>query len=83
MKLGEIAKQLGCEVDGDAGLEISGVAGIEEAQPGELTFFVNRKYRAALDTTRASAVFVGEGCGTDADCDVAVGESLSRFRAGD
>ncbi|MFZ0886055.1 MAG: UDP-3-O-(3-hydroxymyristoyl)glucosamine N-acyltransferase [Candidatus Acidiferrales bacterium] len=63
MKLGEIAKQLGCEVDGDAGLEISGVAGIEEAQPGELTFFVNRKYRAALDMTRASAVFVANDAG--------------------
>ncbi|MFZ3329870.1 MAG: UDP-3-O-(3-hydroxymyristoyl)glucosamine N-acyltransferase [Candidatus Acidiferrales bacterium] len=63
MKLGEIAKQLGCEVDGDAGLEISGVAGIEEASAGELTFFVNRKYRAALDTTRASAVFVAKDAG--------------------
>jgi len=48
MKLGEIAKQLGCEVDGDASLEITGVAGIEEAGPGELTFLVNRKYRPAL-----------------------------------
>jgi UDP-3-O-[3-hydroxymyristoyl] glucosamine N-acyltransferase len=63
MKLGEIAKQLGCEVDGDAGLEISGVAGIEEAQAGELTFFVNRKYRAAVDTTLASAVFVAKDAG--------------------
>jgi UDP-3-O-[3-hydroxymyristoyl] glucosamine N-acyltransferase len=63
MKLGEIAKQLGCEVDGDTGLEISGVAGIEEASPGELTFFVNRKYRAALDVTRASAVFVAKDAG--------------------
>lgn len=63
MKLGEIAKQLGCEVDGDAGLEISGVAGIEEASAGELTFFVNRKYRAALDATRASAVFVAQDAG--------------------
>ena len=63
MKLGEIAKQLGCEVDGDASLEITGVAGIEEAEPGELTFFVNRKYRPALETTRASAVFVAKDAG--------------------
>jgi UDP-3-O-[3-hydroxymyristoyl] glucosamine N-acyltransferase len=63
MKLGEIAKQLECEVDGDGNLEISGVAGIEEAQPGELTFFVNRKYRAALDSTRASAIFVAKDAG--------------------
>jgi UDP-3-O-[3-hydroxymyristoyl] glucosamine N-acyltransferase len=63
MKLGEIAKQLECEVDGDPSLEITGVAGIEDAQPGELTFFVNRKYRSALDTTHASAVFVAKDAG--------------------
>ena len=39
------------------------MAGIEEARPGELTFLVNRKYRAALDTTRASAIFVAKDAG--------------------
>jgi len=63
MRLGEIAKQLGCEVDGDASLEITGVAGIEEAQSGELTFLVNRKYWPALATTLASAVFVAKDAG--------------------
>src|SRR5271154_116219 len=63
MRLGEIAKQLGCEVEGDANLEISGVAGIEEAGPGELTFLVNRKYRPALETTRAAAIFVAKDAG--------------------
>jgi len=58
MKLGEIAKLLGCAVDGDAHLEIRNVAGIDEAQPGELTFLVNRKYRPALETTRATAIVV-------------------------
>lgn len=58
MKLGEIAERLGCEVNGDAALEISGVAGIDEARPGELTFLVNRKYRAALSETKASAIIV-------------------------
>jgi UDP-3-O-[3-hydroxymyristoyl] glucosamine N-acyltransferase len=60
MRLGEIAKRLGCEVEGDAQVEIRGVAGIEEALPGELTFLVNRKYRPALDTTRASAIIVSK-----------------------
>jgi UDP-3-O-[3-hydroxymyristoyl] glucosamine N-acyltransferase len=63
MKLGEIAKQLRCEVDGDASLEITGVAGIEEARSGELTFLVNRKYRPALATTLASAIFVAKDAG--------------------
>jgi len=58
MKLGEIATKLGCELEGDAKLEITGVAGIEEAQAGELTFLVNRKYRPALATTRASAILI-------------------------
>ncbi len=60
MRLGEIAKRLGCEVEGDAQIEIRGVAGIEEAQPGELTFLVNRKYRPDLETTKASAIIVSK-----------------------
>jgi UDP-3-O-[3-hydroxymyristoyl] glucosamine N-acyltransferase len=55
MKLGDIARILGCELEGDANLEITDVAGIDEAQPGHLTFLVNRKYRPALETTRAWA----------------------------
>ena len=58
MKLREIAEKLGCTVEGDENLEITGVAGIGEAQPGELTFLVNRKYRPALETTRASAILI-------------------------
>src|ERR1700679_2382239 len=60
MRLGEIAKRLGCEVEGESQVEIRGVAGIEEAQPGELTFLVNRKYRPDLETTRASAIIVSK-----------------------
>lgn len=58
MKLWEIAERLGCVVEGDASLEITGVAGIEEAKAGELTFLVNRKYRPALATTKASAILI-------------------------
>jgi len=58
MKLSELAEKLGCTVEGDANLEITGVAGIEDAQPGELTFLANRKYARALDATRASAVLI-------------------------
>jgi UDP-3-O-[3-hydroxymyristoyl] glucosamine N-acyltransferase len=58
MRLVEIAQKLGCTIDGDADLEITGVAGIEEAQPGELTFLANRKYVRALETTRASAILI-------------------------
>jgi len=58
MNLAELAEKLGCVVEGDANLEITGVAGLEDARPGELTFLANRKYVRALETTRASAVLV-------------------------
>ncbi|HXO06107.1 MAG TPA: LpxD N-terminal domain-containing protein, partial [Candidatus Sulfotelmatobacter sp.] len=63
MKLEAIAKTLGCRLDGDPNVEITGVAGIEEAKPGELTFLANRKYRPLLATTRASAIIVAKDAG--------------------
>ncbi len=61
MKLAEIAQKLGCRIEGNAELEITGVAGLENAQPGQLTFLSNPKYRALVETTRASAILLGEG----------------------
>lgn len=61
MRLEEIARKLKCAVEGDGTLEISGVAAIEEARAGELTFLANRKYRPALKTTRASAALMAPG----------------------
>jgi UDP-3-O-[3-hydroxymyristoyl] glucosamine N-acyltransferase len=60
MRLSELAERLGCRLDGDGGLEIHRVAGLEQAGEGDLTFFANRKYAAALRRTRASAVIIGE-----------------------
>jgi UDP-3-O-[3-hydroxymyristoyl] glucosamine N-acyltransferase len=58
MKLGEIAERLGCKLEGDPNVEITGLAGLGEAQPGELTFLANRRYRPAVKTTRASAILL-------------------------
>lgn len=58
MKSGELARLLGAECQGDAELEIAGVAGIEEAGPGQLTFVANPKYASLARTTRAGAVLV-------------------------
>ena len=60
MKLSEVAQKLGCRLDGPPELEIRGVAGIEFAEPGQLTFVANRRYAPLLKTTRASAVLVEE-----------------------
>jgi len=60
MKLREISEKLHCRLEGNPQIEITGVAGIEHAQEGELTFLANRRYAAALRSTRASAVFIDE-----------------------
>jgi UDP-3-O-[3-hydroxymyristoyl] glucosamine N-acyltransferase len=60
LKLQEIAARLECRLEGDGSIDIHGVAGIEDAGPGELTFFTNPKYAPELRTTRASAVILGQ-----------------------
>lgn len=60
LKLQDIADRLDCRVDGDGGIEIVGVAGIEQAQAGDLTFLANAKYHPHLATTAASAVIVDD-----------------------
>ena len=59
MKLSEIASALNARLEG-ADCEITGVAGIEEAGAGQLTFVANPKYAAAAKTTKASAVIVDD-----------------------
>lgn len=58
--LKEIGARVNGSVRGDADIEISGIAGIGEAVPGEMTFVSNPKYLSRLSGTRASAVIVAE-----------------------
>jgi len=60
LTLREIAERLDCRLEGDGGIEIRSIAGIEDAGPGDLTFFTNAKYTPALRRIRASAVILGE-----------------------
>jgi UDP-3-O-[3-hydroxymyristoyl] glucosamine N-acyltransferase len=59
VKLSVIAQKLEARLDGQD-CEITGVAGIEEAIEGQITFVANEKYAAAAKTTKASAVIVSE-----------------------
>lgn len=59
MKLSELASRLDCRLEGDGSIEIVRVAGIQRAEPGDLTFLTNARYSEDLATTRASAVIVG------------------------
>jgi len=61
MKLGELASRLGAELRGDAELEVTGVKGIEEAGPTEITFVANPRYTALARATHAAAVLVDPG----------------------
>jgi len=61
MKLQELADKLGCRLEGNRELEISGLSGIDHAGPGQLTFLANRRYWPQLKTTQASAVLVEDG----------------------
>ena len=60
MRLRDIAERLECRLEGDGEIEIQGVAGLEQARAGDLTFFVNPRYAAELRATRASAVILAD-----------------------
>jgi UDP-3-O-[3-hydroxymyristoyl] glucosamine N-acyltransferase len=64
LKLKDIAERIECRLDGDGEIEIRGVAGIEDAGPGDLTFFTNPRYLPELRRTRASAVILGDAAET-------------------
>ena len=61
--LAELAEILGGEVIGDPAVEIHGVAGIREAQAGDITFLANARYESYLLDTRASAVICARDAG--------------------
>lgn len=58
MRSAELARVLQAELHGDPDFEITGVAGIEEAGPNQITFVANPKYAALAKTTCAGAILV-------------------------
>ena len=67
--LGEIAVRYGLELAGDPDQAIDGVAALDAASPGKLTFCTGSKYRKQLAATRATAVVLPRELA--ADCPVA------------
>jgi UDP-3-O-[3-hydroxymyristoyl] glucosamine N-acyltransferase len=59
--LQEIAQYLGGTVSGDGDILIGGLATLDDAGEGQLTFLANPKYAAKVATTRASAVLLPAG----------------------
>jgi len=58
IRLGAIAAELGGTLTGDPACEISGVAGVDEAGPSDLTFLADRRYAELAVRTRAAAILV-------------------------
>lgn len=68
MKLSEIARELGGVLEGDGSIEITGVAGLGEAGPTEISFLANPKYAAMVAETEAAAVIVPSGWDREVVC---------------
>jgi len=60
MRLGDLARQLGAELRGDAEILISGVGTLQNAGPQQLSFLSNPSYRRYLKSTGAAAVILSQ-----------------------
>ncbi|GAC1679675.1 MAG: UDP-3-O-(3-hydroxymyristoyl)glucosamine N-acyltransferase [Candidatus Acidiferrum sp.] len=65
MKLSDLAAKLECRLEGAPDTEILGVAGMDHAEPGHLTFLANRRYSPLLKTTKASAILIEDRVAID------------------
>jgi UDP-3-O-[3-hydroxymyristoyl] glucosamine N-acyltransferase len=63
--LKEIADKINGKLLGDGQILIKNAAKIESASPGDITFLANRRYKIALDKTRASAVIVSKNIASE------------------
>jgi UDP-3-O-[3-hydroxymyristoyl] glucosamine N-acyltransferase len=67
VRLADLATRLDCRLEGDGTVEVTRVAGLEAAGPGDVTFLANPKYASKLAETRASAVIADKSV-TAAPC---------------
>ncbi|CAK9884020.1 MAG: UDP-3-O-(3-hydroxymyristoyl)glucosamine N-acyltransferase [Candidatus Erwinia impunctatus] len=65
IRLADLAQQLDADLHGDGDIAISGIASMQTAQNGQITFLANSRYRDQLSDCNASAVVLQEadrGC---------------------
>ncbi len=60
IRLADLAQQLDAELHGDGDIVIAGVASMQSAVAGQITFMVNPRYREQLSNCQASAVVMTE-----------------------
>lgn len=58
MTLGQLAEALGAQLKGPEALQITGLATLQEATCGQLSFLANKQYRKYLDDSQAGAVLL-------------------------
>lgn len=72
IKLKKIAEKLDGRLIGDGNTSITGIAGIKEAEKGDITFLSHVSFQKHLKDTKASAIIIGEGIDfkgiTDQNC---------------
>ncbi len=59
--LGDLARVIGAQLEGDPSIVVDGVAGLEEAGPRDLSFLGNPKYRDAASKSSAGALVAATG----------------------
>lgn len=69
-RLGEIATALGAELKGDPDLEVTGLATLQAATPGQISFLANPSYAKYLANTQASAVIMSPAAVGDSEINV-------------
>ncbi|MGH9488066.1 MAG: UDP-3-O-(3-hydroxymyristoyl)glucosamine N-acyltransferase [Terriglobales bacterium] len=67
MRLDELARQLDCSWEGEAGRDIRGIASLEAAEAHDLSFVLDAQRRPAALATRAGALLVAEHYPSSAD----------------
>ncbi len=74
--LGVIAEKIGASIQGDPGILIRGVAGVESAGPGQLSYVSGAKYKRLLPGCRASALIVPPEM-ADLDCPLLIADNVT------
>ncbi len=57
-RLAELAEAIGGSYEGDPEISLTGIAGLREAEVGDLSFLANGRYQGLVSETKASAIIV-------------------------
>ncbi|MEX2474967.1 UDP-3-O-(3-hydroxymyristoyl)glucosamine N-acyltransferase [Marinobacter sp.] len=69
-RLGDIATELGAELNGDPDTPINGIATLQAAVPGQIAFLANPSYVRYLKNTQASAVILSPSVASESPTNV-------------